>query len=165
MVNKSEPKSCIKFNHISTDEKQKLFNLYFYYHKLAVSYKWKYKRLKRLILLANMSSVGLTSIGAIVGGVTMNPVILGVLTDTGVMIKGYMSNSDVSNKVERCTFAYTNYEKVLTQIRSLLRGIPSDETIFMSEVRFLDDMVTDSCPLVDSLFAKYESKYTNIIPT
>ena len=49
MVNKSEPKravtrrSCIKFHHIfkdlSKDEKQKLFELYFYYHKLAVCYK------------------------------------------------------------------------------------------------------------------------------
>ena len=48
-----------------------------------------------------MSTIGLTSIGAIVGGVTMNPFILGVLTGTGVMIKGYMSNSNVSNKVER----------------------------------------------------------------
>ena len=98
------------------DEKQKLLELYFYYHRLAVRYKWKYKRLKRLVLFVNMSSIGLTSIGAIVGGVTMNPIILGVLTGTGVMIKGYMSNSNVTNKVERCKFAYTSYEKVLTQI-------------------------------------------------
>ena len=162
-------RSCIKFNHISkdisTDEKQKLFDLYFYYYKLAVCYKWKYKRLKRLVQFANMSSIGLTSIGAVVGGGTLNPIILGVLTGTGVMIKGYMSNSDVSYKVERCKFAYTSYEKVLTQITSSLRGIPSDEKIFMSEVRFLDDVVTNSCPSVDSLLAKYESKYTNIIPT
>ena len=154
-------RSCIKFNHISkdlsTDEKQKLFDLYFYYHKLAVCYKWKYKR---IVLLANMSSIGLTSIGAIVGGVTLNPIVFGVLTGTGVMIKGYTSPSNVTNKAERCKFAYTNYEKVLTQIRSSLRGIPSDEKIFMSEVRFMDDVVTDSCPSIDSLSAKYESKYT-----
>ena len=165
MLNK---KTCIEFNHISkdlsTDEKQKLFDLYFYYHKLSVCYKWKYKRFKRLVLLANMSSIGLTSIGAIVGGVTLNPIVLGVLTGTGVMIKGYMTNSNVSNKAEICKFAYTSYEKVLTQIRSSLRGIPSDEKIFMSEVRFLDDVVTDSCPPIDSLLAKYESKYPKIIP-
>ena len=111
-----------------------------------------------------MSSIGLTSIGAIVGGVTMNPIILGILTGTGVMIKGYMSNSNVTNKVERCKFAYISYEKLLTQIRNSLRGIPSDEKIFMSEIRFLDDVVTNSCPSIDSLSAKYESKYTNIIP-
>ena len=69
-----------------------------------------------------------------------------------------MTNSDVSNKAERCKFAYTSYEKVLTQIRSSVRGIPSDEKIFMYEVRFLDDVVTDSCPSIDSPFAKYESK-------
>ena len=112
-----------------------------------------------------MASIELTSIGAIVGGVTMNPIILGLLTGTGVMIKGYMSHSNVTNKVERCKFAYTSYEKVLTQIRSSMRGIPSDEKIFLSEVRFLDDTVTDSCPSIDRLSAKYESKYTNIIPT
>ena len=175
MSNKSKLKRavtkclCTKFNYISkglsTDEKQKLFDLYFYYHKLAVCYKWKYKRLKRLVLLANRSSIGLISIGAIAGRVTLNPIILGVLTGTGVMIKGYMSNSDVSNKVKKCKFAYTSYEKVLTQIRSSLRGIPSDENIFMYEVRFLDDVVTDSCLSIDSLLELYESKYTNIIPT
>ena len=150
MVNK---KTCVKFNHISkdlsTDEKRKLFDLYFYYHKLAVCYKWKYKSLKRLVLLANMSSIGLTSVGAVVGGVTMNPIVLGVLAGTGVVIKGYVSHSDVTNKVKRCKFAYTSYEKVLTQIRSSMRGIPSDEKIFLSEVRFLDDMVTDTCPLIE----------------
>ena len=169
MTNKSELKSCIKFNHISkdlsTDEKQKLFDLYFYYHKLAVCYKWKYKSLKRLVLLAHMTSIGLTSIGTVVGGVTMNPIILGALAGTGVMIKGYMPHSDVTNKVERCKFAYTSYEKVLTQIRSSLREIPSDEKIFLSEVRFPDDTVTDSCPPIDRLFVKYESKYTSIIST
>ena len=103
-----------------------------------------------------MSSIGLTSVGATVGGVTMNPIILGVLTGTGVLIKGYMSNSNITNKVERCKFAYTSYEKVLTHIRSSLRGIPSDEKIFMSEVRFLDDTVTDTCPSIDSLSAKYD---------
>lgn len=74
-----------------------------------------------------MSSIRLTSIGAIVGGFTMNPIIIGTLTGAGVLIKGYKTNSDISNKAEGCKFAYTNYEKVRTQIRSLLRGIPSDE--------------------------------------
>lgn len=111
-----------------------------------------------------MSSIGLTSVGAVLGGVTLNPIILGVLAGTGVMIKGYMTHSDIVNKVERCKFAYTSYEKILIQIRNLLRGVPSDENIFMSELRFLDDMVADTCPIVSNLFTKYESKYDEIIP-
>ena len=67
----------IGFNHISDslkyDEVNKLKTLYKSYHRLQTCYKWKYKKLRRLKLSLELSSIGLTTTGAIIGGVTLNP--------------------------------------------------------------------------------------------
>ena len=58
--------------------------------------------------------------------------------------------------------AYTTYKKVLTQIRSYLRGLSYDEKAFLDEVRVMDDIVTDLCPTVSSMSSEYDKKYGNI---
>ena len=72
-------KKPIDFNHISKDlfenEVSKLEKWYLYYHKLHIGYKSKYKKLKKLKLALNMTSIGLTVTGTIVGAVMKNPII------------------------------------------------------------------------------------------
>ena len=102
----------INFNHISSELSEnkvtELKTLYKNYHPLQMCYKWKYKDLKRILLGLQMSSIGLTTVGAIVGSVTLNPVVIGCLTGSGVLIQGYITKSDISNKVQKCKFAYTS---------------------------------------------------------
>lgn len=161
-------KSVMDFNHISKDiseeETIELKRLYAYYHKLETCYKWKHKRLKKIRLLLNMTSIGLTTTGIVAGSITANPLIIACISGPGVIIQGYLSKSDLANKVEHCKFAYTSYKKILTQLRSHLRGIPYNESIFLSDVKVLDDIVTDLCPPISGVVKKYDKIYdeTNV---
>ena len=155
-------KMIIGFNHISDnlkyDEVNKLQALYRSYHRLQMCYKWKYKRLRRLKLSLELSSISLTTVGAILGGVTLNPIILGSLTGCGIMIQAYLTKSDLNRRVDRCKFAFTSYEKVLVQLKSFLRGLPFNESNFLSDLKVLDDIIIDQSPSID----KYSDKYDKV---
>ena len=156
----------IGFNHISDslsyDEVNKLKTLYRSYHRLLMCYKWKYKRLRRLKLSLELSSIGLTTVGAVVGGVTLNPIILGSLTGSGIMIQAYLTKSNLNRRVDRCRFAFTSYERVLVQLKSFLRGLPYDESNFLTDLKVLDDIVIDQCPSADKYYDKYNKIFINI---
>ena len=153
----------IGFNHISddlsNDEVNKLKTLYKSYHRLQMCYKWKYKKLRRLKLSLELTSIALTSIGAIVGGVTLNPIILGSLTASGIMIQAYLTKSDLHKRVDMCKLAFTTYEKVLVQLKNFLRGLPYHETNFLTDLKVLDDIIIDQCPLVEKYIVKYNKIY------
>ncbi|KAL9985369.1 hypothetical protein ACROYT_G007763 [Oculina patagonica] len=108
-----------------------------------------------------MSSIGLTVIGTVVGSITLNPIVIGCLTGSGVLIHGYITKSNISDKVNKCKFAYTSYEKVCIQIKCFLRGLPSDENAFLTDLKVLDDIVIDQCPTVDEYVKKYYKKFTS----
>ena len=152
----------IGFNHISEslahDEVNKLKTLYRSYHKQHICYKWKYKTLRRLKLFLELTSIGLTTIGAIVGSITLNPIILGSLTGCGIMIQTYLTKSNLNMRADRCKFAYTSYEKVLIQLKGFLRGLQYDENIFLSDLKVLDDIIIDLAPSID----KYSDKYNEV---
>ena len=153
----------IGFNHISDslsyDEVNKLQALYRSYHRLQMCYKWKYKKLRRLKLFLELSSIGLTTVGAIVGGITLNPIILGSLTGSGIMIQAYLTKSDLNNRVDRCKFAFTSYERVLVQLKSFLRGLLYDESNFLSDLKVIDDIIIDQCPSIEKYFDKYDKVF------
>lgn len=56
-------------------------------------------------------------IGTITGGITLNPIILGVVNGAGVLVA-----SIGKMKIEMSRTAFTTYEKVLVSLRSGLRG-------------------------------------------
>ena len=151
-------KKIFTFNHIlnglSKEEIEKFKHLYKNYHRLCTCYRWKYKKMKRIRLSLEMTSIGLTSIGSIAGAVTINPVVLACIAGPGILILGYLTKTDLPNKVEQCKFAYTTYHKILTQIKAFLRGMPFDETVFLSNVKVFDDIIIDRCPSVNKLFYK-----------
>ena len=153
----------IGFNHISDslsyEEVNKLQALYRSYHRLQMCYKWKYKKLRRLKLFLELSSIGLTTVGAIVGGVTLNPIILGSLTGSGIMIQAYLTKSDLNKRVDRCKFAFTSYERVLVQLKSFLRGLLYDESNFLSDLKVIDDIIIDQCPSIEKYFDKYDKVF------
>ena len=152
----------IGFNHISGslsyDEVNKLKTLYKSYHKLQMCYKWKYKKLRRLKLSLELSSIALTTSGAIIGSVTLNPIILGSLTASGIMIQAYLTKSDLNTKVDRCKFTFTSYERVLIQLKSFLRGLPFNESNFLSDLKVLDDIIINQAQSID----KYSDKYDKV---
>jgi len=98
-------KNIFNFNHISEElsESQiiKLRNLYRFYHKQFICYKWKYQKLKKNKFALEMSSIALTVSGAIIGSVTLNPIPLAILSGSGVLIQGYSTNLELKEK-QRC---------------------------------------------------------------
>ena len=155
--------TIFNWNHISSDlseeKMSELKELYKNYHRLFKCYQWKFKKLKRVKLSLEMSSIGLTVTGSVVGAITLNPIVIACVAGPGVLIQGYLTKSNLINNVDRCKFACIGYEKILIQIKSFLRGLPYDSTIFLSDVKVLDDTVIDTCPTIDKYLEKYNLKF------
>ena len=150
-------RNIFNFNHISNDltedEISELKALYKCYHRLYKCYQWKYKRLRCLKLSLEMSSIGLTTIGSIVGAATLNPIIIVAVAGPGILIQGYLTKSNLSNIV------VLHILVIKVQLKSFLRGLTYDKYIFLSDVKIVDDIVIDQCPSIDKYFSKYDSKF------
>ena len=156
-------REIITFNHISDQlnpkEVDKLKALYKTYHRLYKCYEMKYKRLKRLKLSLEMSSIFLTVSGIIIGSVTLNPIILGSITGSGILIQGFLNKSDINKRVNMCRFAYTSYQKILVQLKSYLRGIEYNENELLSDIKILDDIIISECPSIEKMSEIYSKKF------
>ena len=75
-----------------------------------------------------------------------------------VILKTYSEVKNYKRKIEMCKFAYTTYEKVLTHLRSFMRGLEYNEKEFLDHVKVLDEIIIEMCPLTD----KFEKKYNNV---
>ena len=73
-------------------------------------------------LLMNCTSSGLVAIGAIAGGVTMNPIVLGVISGVGLIVKTASEMKNLKSKIEMSKFAFTTYEKTLSDLRLRFAG-------------------------------------------
>ena len=109
-----------------------------------------------------MTSISLVTIGGVAGAVTANPIILGCISGPGILVHGYMTKSCLSDKVEKCKFAFTSYKKILIQLRSYLSGLPYDDRTFLSDVKVLDDITTDLCPPINGMTEKYDRIYGRV---
>ena len=102
-----------------------------------------------------MSSTGLIAIGAIAGGLTLQPAILGSISGAGLTLKTFSETEDYKRKIETSKFAYTTYQKVLLDLRTALRGGSFDKNDFLKELNILDDTVIDFFPLVTKVEKQY----------
>ena len=70
-------------------------------------------------LLTNMSSTIMVIIGTMVGGMTLNPIALGAISGSGLLLKKF-SEIKNSKKIEMSKLAYTTFKQVLMDLRSCL---------------------------------------------
>lgn len=54
-----------------------------------------------------MTSSGLIVVGAVAGGLTANPAILGSISGAGLVLKTFSEAKDYKKKIEMTRFAYT----------------------------------------------------------
>ena len=146
-------------NDLTEDKISELKALYKCYHRLFKCYEWKYKKLRRLRLSLEISSIGMTVIGTVTGSATLNPIIIACVAGPGVLIQGYLTKSNLRNREERCKLSYISYNKILIQLKSYLRGLEYDEVMLLSDLKILDDIVIDQCPSIDKYCDKYNSKF------
>jgi len=84
----------------------------------------------------------------------------GTISRAGLILSAYTEAKN-KRKIEMCKFAYTSYEKILTDIRSFLRGLEFDDERFLDYIKVVDEIMIDMCPLYD----KFEDKYNKMLTT
>ena len=73
----------------------------------------------------------------------MNPVILGVISGLGLIVKTMQEVKNRGKKIEKSRFAFTTYEKTLSDLRFALRGGHFNHRAFMIEMETIDGIVID----------------------
>ena len=158
-------KNIFNWNHVSEklteNQISELKVLYKYYHKKYWLFKFTYKYFKKVDLVCTLGSVSLVLTGTVAGGVTLNPAVLGSISGAGLLLKAFSEAKNYKRKIEMCKFAYTSYDKVLTNLRSFMRGLEYDDKEFLDYMKVLDDIIIDMCPLTDKFLEKYDKYFTH----
>ena len=156
-------KDIFEFNHIdkslSESEVKTLKYFYSHYHKKYWCFKRSYKSYKFLDNFFTISGICLVAIGTISGGITLNPVVLGVVNGTVVIIAGVGKKNNYKRKIEMSRIAFTTYEKVLIELRSALRGDEWKKEDFVDRMKLIDEMIIDQTPIADRFEIKYKNKF------
>ena len=98
-------------------------------------------------------------IGTITGGITLNPIILGVINGSGVLVSSISKMKNYKKKIEMSQIAFKTYEKVLVELRSALRGDGFNKQEFIDRMKLIDEMIIDQTPLSDRFVKKYNKKF------
>ena len=157
-------KDIFEFNHIdkslSESEVKTLKDFYKHYHKKYWCFRKSYRRYKILDETITMSGVGLVIIGTIVGGggVTLNPIILGVINGFGVIVSSVSKIKNYKKKIEMSQIAFVTYEKVLVELRSALRGDDFNKKEFIDRMKIIDELIIDQTPVADRFLKRYSKK-------
>ena len=118
--------SVFEFNHIDKllkeEEIETLKEVYKYYHKKFWCYKKAFKHFKITDETLTISGILLVITGTITGGLTLNPIILGVINGFGILLANVRKMKNYKKKIEMLKIAFTTYDKVLVELRSALRG-------------------------------------------
>ena len=156
-------KDIFDFNHIdkslSETDVKTLKDFYKHYHKKCWCFKKSYKSYKFLDDVFTISSVCLVAIGTISGGITLNPVVLGVVNGAGIIVAGIGKKNNYKRKIEMTRIAFTTYEKVLVELRSALRGDEWNKQDFVDRMKLIDEMIIDQTPIADRFVSRYEKKF------
>ena len=107
--------NIFEFNHIdkslSESDVTTLKDFYKHYHKKYWCFKKSYKRYKLLDETLTLSGGGLVVIGTITGGITLNPIILGVINGAGMVVVSIAKMKNYNKKIEMSQIAFTTYKK------------------------------------------------------
>ena len=72
-------------------------------------------------MTCHIGSVTLVITAEIACNITLNPIILGCVSGSGLLLKTFSEAKNYKRKIEMSTRTHTNYDKVLADIRSYLR--------------------------------------------
>ena len=101
----------------------------------------------------------MVAIGTISGGITLNPVVLGVVNGAGVVVAGIGKKNNYKRKIEMSRIAFTTYEKVLVELRAALRGDEFNKQEFVDRMKLVDEMIIDQTPIADRFASRYSKKF------
>ena len=156
-------KDIFEFNRIdgslSKSDVKTLKDFYSHYHKKYWCFKRSYRSYKFLDEVFSISGICLMAIGTIAGGITLNPVVLGVVNGAGVVVAGIGKKKNYKRKIEMSRIAFTTYEKVLVELRAALRSDEFNKQEFIDRMKLIDEMIIDQTPIADRFAKKYNRKF------
>ena len=156
-------KDIFELNHIdkslSETDVKTLKDFYSHYHKKYWCFKKSYKSYKFLDDVFTISGICLVAIGTISGGISLNPVVLGVVNGAGVIVAGIGKKNNYKTKIEMTRIAFTTYEKVLVELRAALRGDEFNKEEFVDRMKLVDEMIIDQTPIADRFASRYGKKF------
>ena len=156
-------KDIFEFNRIdkslSESNIKTIKEFYSHYHKKYWCFKKSCKRYKILDEGFTISGICLVAVGTIVGGITLNPIVLGVINSSGIVVAGIRKKKNYKKKIEMSRIAFTTYEKVLVELRSALRGDDFKKQEFIDRMKLIDEMIIDQTPIADRFASRYNKKF------
>ena len=133
-------------NKLTEQEVELIKALYKTYHKVYVYYKWKHKRSRKIRLTLKVLSLCFT-IGGSISAPFTNLITLSLM-GIGVIIQGYLANSNINRNLQACMLAYTSYQKILLDLKNFLRIGDYNELVFLSHMKVLNDTIINVSPLL-----------------
>ena len=131
--------SVFEFNHIdnllSEEEIKTLKEFYKYYHKKFWCFKKTYKHFKILDESITITGILLVIIGTITCGLTLNPIIRGVINGFGILLTNFGKMKNYKKKMEMTKIVFTTYDKVLVELRSAMRRDEFDKNQFIDKMK------------------------------
>ena len=106
-----------------------------------------------------VASSFLVASGIVVGGATLNPIILGIISGMGLILKTIQESRNRGKKIEKAKFAFTNYEKALSTLKFALRGGNFDQRKFLVEMETIDSLVIDLGLNQEKFEKKFKEKW------
>ena len=128
-------------------------SLYRLNHKKIWLYCGAHKHFKQLNLLSACDVVS----GKKVGCVTLNPLVLGTISGTGLLLKGTMEFKIISKKIEPSlclSFRKNSSWFAIPCERQTIR-----RSNYLTQLRVLEDIVIDMCPLFNNWDKEYSQKF------
>ena len=154
-------KRIFSWNHISDrlnqDEIDELKSYYKAYHRKCWAYKQALKCFKKWKLIGNSMSVIFASSG-LAASIATGGVSLVAISTISLLIQGWMQHQNLDLEIQNCTYAYQSYQHILINLKDMLRSGDFQPSIH-TEMKNVDDFVTDVCPTVDKFYAKYDEKF------
>ena len=93
------------------------------------------------------------------GAVTLNPVILGVITGAGLLLKTASEIKQYSNKIAMFKIGLSTYEKTLVDLRSFLRGKEYSREDFIFKMNLVDGDIADLYSIPEKNLKKYKKNF------
>ena len=132
-------KDVFEFNHIGSSLSNSDVPTLKDFHKKYWCFNKSYKRYKLLDETVLLSGISLVAMGTIAGGITLNPVILGIVNGAGVVVAGIGKKKNYKRKIELSRIAFTTYDKVLVELRAALRGDSFNKQDFIERMKLIDE--------------------------
>ena len=141
---------------------QRLDGLFAFYHKQWWCRLQMFYRFKKLNALFNGVALLIMAMSMVVGSVWKESLVMVGLTALATLVKGWSDFKKYSFKMDMCRFAYTTYEKTLSELRNHAQtGVDEYQMNgFLIKMQTIDDTVTDiTPPTCESYIRNYTVKF------